>query len=1530
MRTLRHPWVLVVLLVAAPAVLVAQPPMVTKYLYEFDTLGSGHPNDLINDQPALLKAAAFFQARGGYGTLILEGGEYIVGVQELHWATDPLPGPDWTAHEYPSGLPPSAPKCSPLVAVQTGFTLEGCAQFTIQGGINTTIRYRDCLYYGTFLRTAGTDEVFSAAGVDSCQSCDHPGQLPDLLHAYVGNMFRFSHCDSITVRDLDLNGNIDKALLGGRSWFDGIQTDYDGLLIHESSNCLVDHVRAHHFGRDGLTIYATYADTLVPFATVYPGLQVGIDPADSSATPGNRTVLFNNRVLTSRFEWNGRQGLSWTGLSGLQVSDCDFNYNGAGRMTSQPGSGLDIEGVGGPMRVRHGTFDNCRFLHNRSHGIVSAGARCLGQQDFKFTKCVVKAGLEGMAIWPETRQMSFDSCEVYGNVGRFYEQPENLPYDPAYDLEFRHTNFHEEDDQWAYVSWTIYGIHDTATCAAGPHMFRFTKTPGSRVIFDHCGFYTNCRAIVRFYGRDTSSTALPYCPLNSTGPCIGCDSADDRYVRVMNCTFVNTGRSGCGTLTEVFSGKHTLVDSLTSFTIPGIVRGGLPSDQYNVVFDNCAPYCAGYTIDTIPVTVFPECKPYFFLHDTVPHWDLCDPANNVLMPPCSSDANCYSLTVLADSAFASVVGDVFIGTVNIQGRFFVDADVLFQNAEVRLHPGAEIIVQNGWTLDIENSSFAACNGVMWRSITAEDGATLRIRGSFMDDAESAVAALDGSTIWVDGTQFHNNRVGIGIPDVGLPYNNVACWVSNSTFYSAGAMPLPCPGQTTSVGDRGFAAFAVHRTTLDLAGGHNTLHTLSNGIVAHQSDVQVSDCRMQDIQPDSAYTLTGNGAGIFARGDQGYHFLRQQGYGMAGTPSFTSCRWGVYTEYMNVLSTDNRMLDMGTAHHVERSGYRYVDILTNLVAAHRNGMELRANDGAAHILLQGNDITFGDHPCANCKGYTGILVTEGNQQAHDARILNNSIHFLNAPTSRFGIALTAADAWQVADNTVLLVSNAHNRTGIQLEGCRATEVSCNQISSSDTGYPIAAQSAIRNMMGSQPLISCNEMDRTANGILFNGVAYNTDVRGNFFHNHKWPLHLDATAIIDAQVRKGNLWDTAAVTPVWGAWYEVSDAQSVVSLFLYDPTTVGSGTTQPPSWSPPSWFNVTSGANYDCADHHGTHYCSQFDGDRCADCVKELDEKIASDSLENDAYTEETQWILKADLYKKLDDSPALLDSLQSLEDFYDELQGSTTAAFKAIDDVRLALYDLDSSVVAQLQANRAQVEGYMALVKDGLEQLGDSTFTLAQRQAILTSVSGYRQNIADLSTWNATALQGASTSKVLTATGVQAANANITTSELIEANERAVNDIYLATIAKDVDGFTLAQATDLFNIASQCPMLGGNAVFKARSLYWLVDDKYDFDEQLLCLPHGIIVKNLTDRTSNAVAVIPNPAVDEATLVLDRVLDEPGAFVVFDGLGGEVMRHGVPIEVPRIAFSTRSLAPAIYHYQVQGPSGIIGSGKLTIIR
>ncbi|MBK8950427.1 MAG: hypothetical protein IPM68_16710 [Flavobacteriales bacterium] len=211
---------------------------------------------------------------------------------------------------------------------------------------------------------------------------------------------------------------------------------------------------------------------------------------------------------------------------------------------------------------------------------------------------------------------------------------------------------------------------------------------------------------------------------------------------------------------------------------------------------------------------------------------------------------------------------------------------------------------------------------------------------------------------------------------------------------------------------------------------------------------------------------------------------------------------------------------------------------------------------------------------------------------------------------------------------------------------------------------------------------------------------------------------------------------------------------------------------------------------------------------------------------------------------------------------------------------------------------------MALVKDGLEQLGDSTLTSAQRQAVLTSLSGYRQNIRDLSTWNAATLQLASVGKTLTADDVQAANTGISTSDLIETNEKTVNDVYLETVGKDVDMFTTDQTSALFNIANQCPMLGGNAVFKARSLYWLIDDAYDFDDAALCLPYGIIVKNLTEQHAHAVSVVPNPAKDEATLVLTREIEVPAWLTLYNAVGSEVLPH---------ARTERHDASSIHHHQ-----------------
>jgi len=725
------------------------------------------------------------------------------------------------------------------------------------------------LYYGTFLRTPGTDEVFSAAGVDNCHSCQHANHLPGLLHADVGIMFSFHHCDSITVRDVELNGNIDAAILGGRSADDGIQTEYDGIHLFESSNCVIENVDAHHFGRDGLQLWGTHTDTTDHFTDMYPDLYVGTDPADHSVTtPGNWTVLFNNQVLNSSFTWNGRQGISWTALAGLEVTDCDFNYNGAGRMTSQPGAGLDIEGAGGPIRVRHGIFDDCRFLHNRASGIVSAHAVCMGQRNFKFTRCLVKAGLEGAAIWPEAAQMVFDSCEVYGNVGELYEQPEDIARDTAFNLVFRNTNFYEEDDQWSYIKWFFEG--HPQDCQYGPQMFRFVKPGSALASFEHCGFHTNCKAIVRFKGRSINDTGLQHCPIDSSGPCLSCTSPDDRYVRITDCVFVNTGRDHCPAFgnpagTEVLSADFTTVDGLDIF-IPATVRGGGVNDDYWTPMGSVTPGSDSMYVDTTmtyTTGAFPPCLP-FYAHDTVAHWDMCDPANNVLVQACPNDANCYSERAISSGIHSSALGvGLSMTTVYIQGEFIIDNNFVIDQCIVRMGPGAEIIVTGGHVLEVVDSDLSACT-IMWRSITVQDSAVVNVFNSTIADAQYGVKALDGSMVNAYNSSFKRNYVGIGVPDNAMGWNNTVVNVHGTTFSTGGPLAPPFAGQTPALGTKGFAGIEVHDMAL-LIYGWNSFSDLSNGIVADGCDLSVTECTFADIQPDAAYAHPANGSGIRAKG-----------------------------------------------------------------------------------------------------------------------------------------------------------------------------------------------------------------------------------------------------------------------------------------------------------------------------------------------------------------------------------------------------------------------------------------------------------------------------------------------------------------------------------------------------------------------------------------------------------------------------------------------------------------------------------------
>jgi hypothetical protein len=897
-------------------------------------------------------------------------------------------------------------------------------------------------------------------------------------------------------------------------------------------------------------------------------------------------------------------------------------------------------------------------------------------------------------------------------------------------------------------------------------------------------------------------------------------------------------------------------------------------------------------------------------------------------------ACCPAALSITDGKHSSTLPSTVSGTVDIQGQFIIDQDFTFSNAQVTTEPGAEIIVQPGRNFNVFSSTIESCQGVMWRGITANDGSIVQVDDSRISDAEAGWTGLNSSILLVSGSELKNNRTGIAVPAIpGVDFNSVSIHVDNSNFHAEGPLALPYPGQTTTLGQQGYAALDVHNMSLDFTGQANEIHHLSNGIVAHRSTLGVANCNMHDIQPDAAYAYTGNGAGIYARGDLGFFTLKQSGYGNTtiNAASFTNCRWGIYTEYMNVYSTANRMVDMRTAYRVVKSGYRKVDITGNLLDTRYNGIDLRFNDGAAHLLVADNDITFGNlSSYPHTKGYAAINVQEGNTQNLSSVIQGNVIHFRPGSASAAnGIALLSASDYSVLGNSLWMTDNAVNRMGIITSGCQRHLISCNDVQGSNSHYGVyEGQSAIRNNMGDHATLYCNTVDGTTNGIYFSGPCYGTDLSGNSIKRHQWGLHLDNSAVIEAQDHNGNLWYGDPVNGGLGAWYE-NTANAGAYLFLYEQEYITGGNTEPTSWAPLNWFHSYPGTNYQCGDEQ-SGYCGHVVREHCEGCITGLDGKIAADSLENDPYTEETKWVMQGNLYAKLDNDSQLLATDQELADFYADMQGTTTAQFKLINDDYLALFHLDSTVLNYLTQNKAQLDTLMDQLKLAMTGLGDISLTTTERLALLATIGGLQQNISSLTALNSQALALADTSRVLTAESVKTTNASIGTSELIEANTKQVNGIYLSTVAKGIDGFTSEQATTLFSIANQCPLVGGNAVYRARAMYALIDDEQDYNDPALCLQHGLIYKSVQQMGGQAITVVPNPATDHASLVLDREWDAPGVFIIYDAMGAIVMRAEVPAYTPRWEFSTAALAPAIYHYRVRGPSGKKYDGKLSIIR
>lgn len=379
----------------------------------------GLGNGVHNNTDAFQRAAAKIQEAGG-GTLAMRPGTYMVGAQIEAGAF---------GQNY-------------AFLTETIFRLNGCTKPVVVMGNGAIIKTIDDLRYGAFNPETGNryDPVMPFTDRDYV--------------AYGVSHFEFIGCASVSISNLELDGNDIGYNLGG-TWGDtGRQIEAYGLYIYNCLKVSVRDIHTHHHPADGMVIGGG------PLVT------------KSSAKRPHRL----DNVIS---EYNGRQNFSWTGGNSLLATECKFNFSGrseSGIQTS-PGAGIDIEAEDGSI-CANGTFINCESKDNNGPALVANSGVSFNNK-FIATTLV---GTTDFSIWADKPGYKFEYCTIVGQAVNLYGSL--LPDEATY---FRKCLFTFD------TSYSPTGVVKNAT----DYLVVADTVPG--VVFDECAF-------------DTAGTGkFPYC-----------------------------------------------------------------------------------------------------------------------------------------------------------------------------------------------------------------------------------------------------------------------------------------------------------------------------------------------------------------------------------------------------------------------------------------------------------------------------------------------------------------------------------------------------------------------------------------------------------------------------------------------------------------------------------------------------------------------------------------------------------------------------------------------------------------------------------------------------------------------------------------------------------------------------------------------------------------------------------------------------------------------------------------------------------
>lgn len=852
--------------------------------------------------------------------------------------------------------------------------------------------------------------------------------------------------------------------------------------------------------------------------------------------------------------------------------------------------------------------------------------------------------------------------------------------------------------------------------------------------------------------------------------------------------------------------------------------------------------------------------------------------------------------------------------MRVWGNLVVDVDYTFNGVQAIMRRNSQITVNAGVRLTVVGGEYRGCDR-LWRGFNI--AGEMHMTGACtVRDAQQALVFQHQSFAHIVGNTFLNNHDGIvvagasGQPDIfvrgdllipdpsnptGPPINSGLPQIADNSFVGTGSLLPNVDGQP--IGD-GLARYGVwlRRVAFFVVGfdnlASNSFEGLRQAVRADNANAAlVSNAVVQNVGRDQYPAIEVSNSDPFVM-----RLLRMTtgiftGVEVVNTQSAVA--------NSNITATQYGIHDRGSVNK------RFVVTACEVDAHIAIWAENKAISGSLpdptqeNVQIEGNLINAPDNETSPLR-LEGVLLTNNTAPTwvHDNDISDYrfNIHIINC----------AGSGGVVEGNYV------HNEwrqihAGLFIENTRTYQFVDNQVETTfqsttgNDGFNVAASP--------QNLYCCNSIDGQARSVFFTGICSNTKLRNTQFLQGFTGLMIQ-NGQISQQLNPGNSWPAGSWPTGYStdAFFGGTALQLTSSLVYSDINLVPAGNAKivvnGTPGNPGNWFNWQSG-DPDCINIRPQNpgegnYCGEtpfnihpfnlidFWDEFTVPTEEELQAAMPPEG--GDAITLGLKWSEQQYLFRKMSNQPSLGAQSPTLQAFYEDAQTNSIGQFFELGGQMEAIFLPSGDALeewASLQDGIKVKEDSIALLEnqmgsadaDDLEALSDS------RDALRAGIATLNLQLEDL-------MNAVNDARYVAAQALALENQNIAAEAIFELNEQQYNEVYLATVAQDNFELSTEQQDVVNEIAGQCPLAGGNAVFKARALQRLYAHVV-YDDEELC---GAVPRSAAANAAvqSRPVLSPNPAREIVQLPrLERCdASQEMTVEVFNALGKRVRSRTVP--------------------------------------